>query len=174
MYTGWGIRTLARGQTAYNPLSYHNGSVWPHDNALAALGMARYGLQDAAMTVLAGLFAASEHFRYQRLPELFCGMSRGDREFLVQYPVSCSPQAWASGALFMLLQASLGLDPDAAQGRLRIWNPRLPESLRRLELRSMRIGRALVSLRFERTGKRTHADVIDIRGEKLRVEIQLE
>lgn len=174
LYSGWGIRTVGRGQTVYNPLSYHNGTVWPHDNAIAALGMARYGLADGAMKVFDGLFTASEQFRYQRLPELFCGMGRGDREFLVQYPVSCSPQAWASGSLFMLLQASLGLDPDGPRQRLRIHNPRLPRTVRRLELLSMRVGQALVSLRFERAGRRTHPDVLDVRGGPLRVEIELE
>ncbi|MBI4510866.1 MAG: amylo-alpha-1,6-glucosidase [Deltaproteobacteria bacterium] len=174
MYSGWGIRTVGRGQTVYNPISYHNGTVWPHDNAVVALGMSRYGLHDAAMRVLEGMFAASEHFRYQRLPELFCGTGRGDREFLVHYPVSCSPQAWASGALFMLLQAALGLDPNAPEGRLRIWNPRLPASVRRIELRSMRVGQALVSLRFTRSGKRTHADVLDVHGGPLRVEIEVD
>ena len=174
MYGGWGIRTVGRGQTVYNPLSYHNGSVWPHDNALCALGMARYGLADGALEILGGLFAAAEQFDRQRLPELFCGMSRGEREFLVHYPVSCSPQAWASGALFMLLQAALGLDPDAPEGRLRIWNPRLPRILRRLDLLSMRVGRAQVSLRFARSGRRTHADVLDVRGGPLRVEIEVD
>lgn len=174
VYSGWGIRTVGRGQTVYNPISYHNGTIWPHDNAIAALGMARYGLHTQAMKVLDGLFAASEQFRYQRLPELFCGMGRGDREFLVQYPVSCSPQAWASGALFMLLQGSLGFEPDAPRKRLTIRNPSLPRSLRRLDLLSMQIGVAQVSLRFERSGRRTHVDVLDVRGGPLRVEIEIE
>ena len=174
MYSGWGIRTLARGQSVYNPISYHNGSVWPHDNALCALGMARYGMQDQAERILMGLFDAAEHFRELRLPELFCGTGRSDREFLVQYPVSCSPQAWASSAFFMLLQAALGLEPEAPAGRLRIHNPRLPPRLRRLTLKDMRVGSSLVSLRFTLSGGRTHTDVLDLRGGSLRVAIEVD
>jgi glycogen debranching enzyme len=135
--------------------------------------MARYGLHEQAREVLEGMFAAARQFRHYRLPELFCGTGRGDREFLVKYPVSCSPQAWASGSLFLMLQACLGLDPDAEGGRLRIWNPYLPREVQRLELRRMRVGRAQVSLRFERTAKRTHVDVLDLRGGPLRVEIEI-
>jgi glycogen debranching enzyme len=174
MFSGWGIRTVARGQAIYNPISYHNGSVWPHDNAICALGMSRYGMQDEAQRILDGMFAAAEHFQGLRLPELFCGNGRGDREFLVQYPVSCSPQAWASGAIFMLLQAVLGLDPEAPSGRLRIHNPRLPPALRRLVLRDMRVGNSLVSLRFTRRGARTHTDVLDLRGGSLRVAVEVD
>lgn len=174
MHSGWGIRTLARGQTAYNPLSYHNGSVWPHDNALVALGMARHGAGRSAVAVTESLLAASQHFADHRLPELFCGMGRGNGEFLVHYPVSCSPQAWASGALFMLLQACLGLEADAPAGRLRIRNPCLPGSARRLDLLNVRVGQAIASLRFARSGRRTHADVLDIRGGPLKIEIEVD
>jgi glycogen debranching enzyme len=173
MWSGWGIRTLARGQSVFNPISYHNGTVWPHDNAIAGLGMARHGLTGHTVRIFDALLDASRSFRHNRLPELFCGMARGEREFLVQYPVSCTPQAWASGALFMLLQGTLGLDPDAANGRLRIWNPRLPPSIRRLELHGVRVGKSRVGLRFARTGDRTHCDVLDIKGGPLRVEIEI-
>jgi glycogen debranching enzyme len=174
LYSGWGIRTVGRGQTVYNPIAYHNGTVWPHDNAMAALGMSRYGMADRALTVLEGLFAAGEHFRQYRLPELFCGMARGEREFLVEYPVSCSPQAWASGSVFMLLQAALGLDPHAPAGRLAIRNPKLPRSIRQLDLLGMRVGNANVSLRFARSGRRTHTDVLDVRGGPLKIEIEID
>lgn len=173
MWSGWGIRTVARGQTVYNPVSYHNGSVWPHDNALAAQGLSRYGLGEQAVVILEALFSATEHLRNQRLPELFCGMARGEREFLVQYPVSCSPQAWAAGALFMTLAAALGLDADARGRRLRIWNPRLPARIGRVELHGMRVGRSRVSLRFACRGPRVHVDVLSIEGESLRVEIEI-
>ncbi len=173
MFSGWGVRTLARGQAVYNPISYHNGTVWPHDNAIAGLGMARYGQRTSALRILDALLEASRSFRHQRLPELFCGMSRGEREFLVQYPVSCSPQAWAAGALFMLLQGVLGLDPDAPASRLRIWNPRLPPSIRRLELHDMRVGQSQVALRFARSGQRTHADVLEIKGAPLHVRVEI-
>jgi glycogen debranching enzyme len=174
MHSGWGIRTVARGQSVYNPISYHNGSVWPHDNAICALGMSRYGLQREALRVLDGLFAAAEHLKRQRLPELFCGNARGDREFLVQYPVSCSPQAWASGSFFMLIQAVLGLDPEVPAGLLRIRNPCLPPLLRRLVLRDMRIGHSLVSLRFTRREGRTHTDVLDVQGGPLRIAVEVD
>jgi glycogen debranching enzyme len=173
MYSGWAIRTLARGQRVYNPLSYHNGSVWPHDNAIAAMGMSRYGMGRSAQRVFAGLLAASDHFRHQRLPELFCGMDRGEREFLVHYPVSCSPQAWASGSLLMMLQAVLGLEPDAFAGRLVIRNPRLPPAITRLDLLGMRVGTAHVDLRFVTVGQHTHAEVLDIREGPMRVEIEV-
>lgn len=173
MYSGWAIRTLGRGQRVYNPLSYHNGSVWPHDNAIAALGMSRYGLGRAAQRVLAGLLAAADHFHHQRLPELFCGMDRGEREFLVHYPVSCSPQAWASGSLLMALQAVLGLEPDALAGRLAIRNPRLPTAVSRLDLLDLRVGAARVDLRFVRSDQHTHAEVLDIRDGPVKVEIEV-
>lgn len=173
LYSGWGVRTLARGQRAYNPVSYHNGSVWPHDNALAALGLSRYGLVRPAQRLLSGLLAATEHFAHQRLPELFCGMERGEREFLVHYPVSCSPQAWAAGALLMGTQAVLGLEPDALAGRLRIRNPRLPSVIQSLDLRELRVGGARLDLRFLRVGSQTHAEVLDVREAPVRVEIEV-
>jgi glycogen debranching enzyme len=173
MFTGWGVRTLARGQAVYNPLSYHNGSVWPHDNALLALGAARVGRQDAALQLLDGLYAASLHFRRQRLPELFCGLGRAEGDYLVHYPVSCSPQAWASGALFLLLQACLGLRPDAPGNGLTISNPRLPELIGAADLYGLRVGGSRVSLHFERHGGRTHADLLGIEGDDLRVQIEI-
>jgi glycogen debranching enzyme len=173
MFSGWGVRTVARGQTVYNPISYHNGTIWPHDNALAAMGMARYGLHREAMRITTALLEANQLFPNLRLPELFCGMSRADREMIVQYPVACSPQAWASGALFMLLQAVLGLDPDAPGGRLRIWNPMLPPMVHSLELRGLRVGSARVDLHFGCTGRRTHVDVLQLEG-PLRVEIEMD
>ena len=174
MYTGWGLRTLARGTAVYNPLSYHNGTVWPHDCSIAALGLARYGLRKEPLSILTALFDSAQHFRYYRLPELFCGMSRSAGEFLVHYPVSCSPQAWASGAFFMMLEAILGLNPNAPAGRLHIDNPRLPVFMHRLDLLDLRIGRSRVSLRFVREGTRCHVDLIDIQGAPLRVQIELD
>ena len=174
LYSGWGIRTLARGQAVYNPLSYHNGSVWPHDNALCALGMAVQGHGAGVLTILEDLYAASLHFQNGRLPELFCGMSRGEGDFLVKYPVSCSPQAWASGAFFLLLQAALGLRADAPQHRLVIRNPRLPAFLARLDVEGLRVGQSRVHLHFARHGRRTHADLVDVAGDaRLKVQIEI-
>ena len=173
MFNGWGVRTLARGQAVFNPLSYHNGSVWPHDNALIALGAARHDRADAALRILEGLYSASLHFRRGRLPELFCGLGRGEGDFLVHYPVSCSPQAWASGAFFLLLQACLGLSPDAAEHGLTIRTPRLPAFLDKIDLCDLRVGNARVSLHFARHGVRTHCDVVEVSGDRLRVNIEV-
>ena len=173
MFNGWGVRTLARGQAVFNPLSYHNGSVWPHDNALCALGASRHGRGDAALRMLEGLYDGGQHFRRGRLPELFCGLGRGEGDFLVHYPVSCSPQAWASGAFFLLLHACLGLRPDAPARRLMIQDPRLPSFLERLDLINLRVGNARVSLHFVRHGSRTHVDVLEVTGGELRVVIEV-
>jgi glycogen debranching enzyme len=173
MFNGWGVRTLARGQAVFNPLSYHNGSVWPHDNALIALGAARAGRQDAALKLLDGLHAASLHFRRQRLPELFCGLGRSEGDYLVHYPVSCSPQAWASGALFLLLQACLGLRPEAPRRSLVISNPLLPEFVGGADLYGMHVGGSRVSLHFARHGGRTHADLLGTEGDDIKVQIEI-
>jgi glycogen debranching enzyme len=173
MYNGFGVRTLARGQAVFNPLSYHNGSVWPHDNSLCALGAARSGRHDAALKLLDGLYSASLHFRRQRLPELFCGLGRSEGDFLVHYPVSCSPQAWASGSLFLLLQACLGLRPDAPRRTLTISNPQLPEFVGGLDLYGLRVGGSRVSLHFARHGARTHADLMGTEGDDIRVQIEI-
>ncbi len=178
LYSGWGIRTVAAGQPVHNPLSYHNGSVWPHDAALIALGMARYGYGRDALRLAEGLLAATEHFAHHRLPELFCGLERTSGGLVVHYPVSCSPQAWASGALFMLLQACLGLSADAAGGDdgvgvVRIVDPMLPQPLRRLDLLGVAVGGTRVGLRFTRQGARTYAEVLEMRGDPLRVRIEV-
>jgi glycogen debranching enzyme len=173
LFSGYGVRTVARGQAVYNPLSYHNGSVWPHDSALCALGAAYHHRPDAALKILSGLYHAALHFRRQRLPELFCGLGRGEGDFLVKYPVSCSPQGWASASFFMLLWAALGLRPDAPAGALTIVNPKLPLFLDRFDLSDLRVGDAKVALRFKRHEGRTHVDVIDSSA-PLRIRIELE
>ena len=149
-FSGWGIRTLASNEVRFNPMSYHNGSVWPHDNALVAAGCARYGRHDAALAVLSGLFDASVYFDLHRLPELFCGFPRRQNEGPTQYPVACNPQAWASASVFLLLQAALGLDIDTPAQTLRFTRPRLPEFLERLRLVNLRVGHGTVDLLLER------------------------
>lgn len=173
MFSGWGIRTLARQQSVYNPLAYHNGTVWPHDNAIIGAGLARYGFRRRAADVLDALFQASLHFRYHRLPELFCGIWRGETDTPVEYPVSCSPQAWASGALFALLQSVLGIEPAAHRGLLRLEQPLLPSTLRFLDIADMRVGNSRVSLEFNRRGDRTMANVTAVDGEPLKVRIDI-
>lgn len=173
MFSGWGIRTLAKGQLAYNPLSYHNGTVWPHDNALCAMGLANYGMNGLAVEVLEGLYSASRFFRHHRLPELFCGLGRRQGDFPVAYPVACSPQAWSSAAFFLLLRACLGLYPDAPRRTLHVQNPRLPPWLEDVHIRGMQVGPTKISLHFTRTGEGTFAAVSGMEGEPLRVRIDL-
>ncbi len=172
-FSGFGIRTLASEQPVYNPLSYHNGTVWPHDNALIVRGLARYGLSHETTKAFDGLLAAMAYCRDRRLPELFCGIGKRSGP-LVRYPVACSPQAWASAAPLLLVQSVLGLEADAPRGRLVVRNPRLPRSVRKLELHGIRIGNALVSLCFRRVGNRCHVDKLDVTGGALRTDIEIE
>jgi glycogen debranching enzyme len=147
MFTGWGVRTLASGERLYNPMSYHNGSVWPHDTAIAAVGMRRYGLVEPFITLSTGLFEAVLQFENTRMPELFCGFTRVDGDGPTQYPVACSPQAWAAGVVFMLIAAMLGLAPDAADNQLTLNRPRLPGWLSWIELRGLHLRSSRLTLR---------------------------
>ncbi len=139
MYSGWGIRTLAAGEPRYNPMSYHNGSVWPHDNALIAAGFANYGFNDLVEPIFSSLFSSSLFFESHRLPELFCGFHKRKGEGPTLYPVACSPQAWAAGSIFLLLQAALGLRIDALERRVAIAGAQLPEFLERLVVRNLKV-----------------------------------
>jgi glycogen debranching enzyme len=150
MFSGWGLRTLSNSSKAYNPMSYHNGSVWPHDNAIAAAGLKRYGYVAATTRIAQAMFDAATGARDFRLPELFCGFHHDASHAIVSYPVACIPQAWAAAAPFMLLQAMLGLSANAPEQMLTVERPRLPDWLANLELRDMRIGDSRVSLSFRR------------------------
>jgi glycogen debranching enzyme len=150
-HTGWGVRTLAANQARFNPMAYHNGSVWPHDNALCARGFARYGGKGAAVRLLQALFEAAVNFD-MRLPELFCGFPRERGEPPTAYPVACLPQAWAAGAPFMMLEACLGLRIDAERREVRIEQPALPEGIDWLEIGGLHVGGKLVSIMFSRVG----------------------
>ncbi|MDQ3811027.1 MAG: amylo-alpha-1,6-glucosidase, partial [Chloroflexota bacterium] len=166
---GWGVRTLSSQARSFNPMSYHNGSVWPHDNALIALGMKRAGADTAAREVASQVFEAGLRFPGSRLPELWCGFSR-DRRYQstpAQYPVSCSPQAWAAGSAFMLLQALLGLEADAIRGCVRL-RPLLPSWLGRVSVRRLRVGDRAVDFDVLREGNRALVEVLDDGG--LRIE----
>jgi len=149
-FSGWGIRTVATSETRYNPMSYHNGSVWPHDNSLVAAGFARYGLKASAATVIAGLLDASLFFDLHRLPELFCGFPRRAGESPTLYPVACSPQSWASGAVFLLLEACLGLSVLAPEHRLIFSKPFLPAFLPQVTIRDLKVDEARVDLLLTR------------------------
>ena len=151
-FSGWGIRTVAQGQARYNPMSYHDGSVWPHDNSLIAEGMARYGFTDLAERVFDGLFAAATYMNLRRLPELFCGFRRRRGAGPTLYPVACSPQAWAAGTPFLLLQACLGLEFDPFARAIRFRNPRLPSFADEITLRNIGFDGAEVDVVLRRTG----------------------
>jgi glycogen debranching enzyme len=148
MFSGWGIRTLSSGSPAYNPMSYHNGSVWPHDNAIAAAGLKRYGFDSATHRIASGLFDVASGARDFRLPELLCGFQRDESRAIVAYPVACIPQAWAAAAPFMLVQALLGISAHAPENTLTVDRPRLPTWLGSAEIRDLRLGRSKVSLAF--------------------------
>jgi glycogen debranching enzyme len=164
-FTGWGIRTVARGEARYNPMSYHDGSIWPHDNALIALGLARYGLKHSVEQVFKGMFDAASYMDLRRLPELFCGFQREKRRGPTLYPVACAPQAWASATPFTLLEAALGLEFDAQRGEIRLRNPRLPAFLNEVVLRDLQLGPSSVDLRLRRHGEEVSLEVLRTRGQ---------
>jgi glycogen debranching enzyme len=164
-FTGWGIRTIALGEARYNPMSYHNGSIWPHDNALIALGLARYGLKHCVEHVFKGLFDAATYMDLRRLPELFCGFRREKHRGPTLYPVACAPQAWASATPFTLLEASLGLEFDAERSEIRLRNPRLPAFLNEVVLRELQLGSSTIDLRIRRHGDDISMEVLRRRGE---------
>ena len=153
LFSGWGIRTVARGEALYNPMSYHNGSVWPHDNALIALGFARYGFTHAVAQVAKGLFDCASYMDMRRLPELFCGFQRERGRGPTLYPVACAPQAWASATPFSLIQAMLGLDFDPMRGAITLRNPFLPAFLDEIKIRNLRLGDAITDLKIRRHGE---------------------
>lgn len=150
MFSGWGVRTLASTERRYNPVSYHVGSVWPHDNGIIAAGFRRYGFDDAAHRIFAAILEAALNFNHYRLPELFSGFARDEYEVPVRYPVACHPQAWGAGTLPYLTETLLGLQPNAFERRLRIVRPDLPEGVDRLTAKGLRVGSARVDLQFDR------------------------
>ena len=163
-FSGWGVRTIAKKEPRYNPMSYHNGSIWPHDNALIAFGMSRYGLKQHVEKLFEATFAAATYMDLRRLPELYCGFRRRRGAGPTLYPVACSPQAWASGALFMMIEASLGIEFDPAARTIRFRNPRLPESVDQLVLRGLTIGDATVDVELMRAGAHVSMRVMRNKG----------
>ncbi len=149
-FSGWGVRTVAKGEARFNPMSYHNGSIWPHDNALIALGLARYGLKDSVTRIFGGLFDAARYMDLRRLPELFCGFQRESQRGPTLYPVACAPQAWASVVPFAFLQACLGLEFDLRNMAIRLREPSLPPFLDDVIIRNLRLGDASVDLNIRR------------------------
>jgi glycogen debranching enzyme len=151
-FSGWGIRTLGMSEPHYNPMSYHNGSVWPHDNGLIALGLARYGHAQATARIFSAMFDAASYMDLRRLPELFCGFLRRQHNAPTQYPVACSPQAWASATMFALLQATLGLKLSAGSGEISFYRPVLPDFLDRLHVRNVRLNGGSADVLLQRHG----------------------
>jgi glycogen debranching enzyme len=164
-FTGWGIRTIARGEARYNPMSYHDGSIWPHDNALITLGLARFGLKHSVEAVFKGLFDTASYMDLRRLPELFCGFQREKRRGPTLYPVACAPQAWASATPFTLLEAALGIEFDVARGEIRFRNPRLPAFLKQVILRDLRLGESSVDLCLRKHDDDVSLEVLRTRGQ---------
>ncbi len=160
------MRTVARGEARYNPMSYHDGSVWPHDNAIAAMGLARYGMKDKTAAIATALYDASRFMDLHRLPELFCGFERRHRgEGPTLYPVACSPQAWASASAFYLVKACLGLSFRPEEPRVRFLHPVLPAFLERVRITDLRVGEAVVDVQFERHGDEVGVSVMRKEGD---------
>jgi glycogen debranching enzyme len=157
-FSGWGVRTLDAGEVRFNPMSYHCGTVWPHDNALIALGFSRYGLQDDALRILTALFEAGTYLDLNRMPELFCGFAREPGAGPTPYPVACAPQAWAAGSVFLLVQACLGLTVTAIEPQVAFTRPRLPAFLGELTITGLAVGGAVVDLLLTR-----HDDDVGVR-----------
>jgi glycogen debranching enzyme len=164
-FSGWGIRTLAAGESRFNPMSYHNGSVWPHDNAVIAMGFARYGLKEPLVTAMSGMFGASLSMPLHRLPELFCGFARRPSHGPVAYPVACNPQAWASASVFAMLGAALGISFDAPARRVHFRNAILPPWLPTVRVSNLRLGDASVDLLLERHDDALTVHVVDRHGQ---------
>jgi glycogen debranching enzyme len=164
-FSGWGIRTIANTEARYNPMSYHNGSIWPHDNALIALGMARYGHKRSVERLFEGLFDAATYMEMRRLPELFCGFQRGRGRGPTLYPVACAPQAWASATPFTLIEASLGLQFDPAADEIRLHNPRLPSFLDEIVLRNLQLKQSSVDLKVRRHANEVSVEILERRGQ---------
>ena len=163
-FCGWGVRTVAAGEARYNPMSYHNGSVWPHDNALLAAGFARYGFRAEAARIFEGLFVASSYIDLRRLPELFCGFPRQHTQAPTFYPVACTPHAWAAAAPIYMLQACLGLGFDPDQARISFDDPTLPPFLDEVVLRNLTIGGHSADVALRRSGRQVVVDVLERRG----------
>jgi glycogen debranching enzyme len=163
-FSGWGIRTVDSREARYNPMSYHNGSVWPHDNAMIASGLARYGFRREAARIFEGLFAASIHMDLRRLPELFCGFPRQRNSAPTSYPVACVPQAWATAAPLSLIQSVLGLGFDFEPPRIAFSQPAMPDFLEEIQLRKLAVGDASADVALRRNGEEAAVLLLNRRG----------
>lgn len=164
-FSGWGIRTIVSGERRYNPMSYHNGSVWPHDNAVIAYGALRHAEKDVALRVLAALLDLSGNVQQHRLPELICGFERRPGKGPTLYPVACAPQAWAAGSVFLVLQACLGLEIRARESRVYLHHSALPEGVKHVSIRNLQVGNGWVDLAFERYAETVVVNILNRSGE---------
>ncbi len=169
--SGWGIRTLSRNSVVYNPLSYHNGSIWPHDNSVIAEGMRKLGRTQDAHEIMGSVLDVAKFQPDFRLPELFCGFDRAGAYKPIDYPVSCSPQAWAAGSVFQLLKNCVNLEADASNNLLRAVDPSLPDWLEKITIQGLRVGSAVVGLSLSNTNGVNSCQVLNKSG-KLRVVIE--
>jgi glycogen debranching enzyme len=163
-FSGWGVRTIAVGEARYNPMSYHNGSVWPHDNSLIASGLAHYRLKKPVLEILTGQFDASLFMELHRLPELFCGFARRPGTGPTLYPVACSPQAWAAATVFLLIQSCLGLSVRGTEPQVHFSFPLLPPFLREVRILNLRVGEAAIDLLLQRHGQDVGINVLRREG----------
>jgi glycogen debranching enzyme len=161
MFSGWGVRTIGSSEARYNPMSYHNGSVWPHDNALIGMGFSLYGMQDHASRILYNLYEASRHVELRRLPELFCGFhKRLEGNGPTLYPVACAPQAWAAGSVYLLLRASLGLTVQAQHPQIHFDKPSLPLEIDELRIENLRVGELSADIAVRRSSGNVRAEIV--------------
>ncbi|MCD1295283.1 amylo-alpha-1,6-glucosidase [Methanocella sp. CWC-04] len=165
MFSGWGIRTMSSHEKRYNPLGYHNGTIWPHDNSIIAMGLSKYGFKNEALTLFNGLFEAASFQPRYRLPELFGGYEREKYSIPTKYPVACSPQAWSSGSIPYMLISSLGLVPDALNNSLSMIKPELPVWLDHVKINNLKVGKAMTDLEFKKVNDSTFVNVIGKKGE---------
>jgi glycogen debranching enzyme len=159
------LEPVGSAEARYNPMSYHNGSVWPHDNAMVAAGIARYGRRDLAARILDALLDVSIFVDLHRLPELFCGLDRRSGEGPTLYPVACAPQAWASGAIYMVLEACLGIAVQAKQKKIVFDQPCLPKTIPFIDFTDLKVGEASVDVKLRRARDHVHVDVVEKRGD---------
>ena len=164
-FSGWGVRTVASGEARYNPMSYHNGSIWPHDNALIACGLARYGCKEAVTAIFDALVRATAYMEHRRIPELYCGFRRRPGRRPTLYPAACSPQAWAAGAPFLMLQSMLGLEFDYEGRRIILVNPCLPASAGRIVVRNLSLGDANIDFALCQDGEAVSVEVLRLTGD---------
>ena len=165
MFTEWGIRTLSSQEHRYNPLGYHNGTIWPHDNSIITMGLRKYGFVNEMSVLFTGMYEAAKMFANYRLPECFAGFPRSKYSVPVKYPVACSPQAWSSGAIPFMFTACLGITPDALNNRLTLKKPHLPSWLDRVQFNNIKVGNTLTDLYFRRIENETLVNVTKKKGD---------